>query len=236
MEKLNNWLKKIQYFLFPATCVLCSAKGLEHLDLCESCYDEIKPIKYLCNCCAEPLEDASACLCGHCLKARPNFEQVFACTLYQNEAKRLVNLLKHREHLAVSNVIGQLLFFYWQQYVSCNVDAVTYVPSHQLRKRQRGFNQSYLIAKHFCRLSGKPLAKSLLTRVKWSANQVGLSRKKRMSNIKNAFKVQTSQLPKRILLIDDVVTTASTVNEVARVLKKAGAIEVYVLTFARTAK
>ncbi len=236
MKKLNQWLTNAQYFLLPATCVLCSAKGLTQMDLCKSCFDSIKPIKRACHLCAEPFEQASDGLCGHCLKKRPYFDNVVACTLYKDSAKSLVNQLKNNQKLAAAKVMAQLMYQYWQQTGHSCIDAVTYVPTHPLKKRQRGFNQSYLIAKQFCTQASYPLTDVGLERVKWSDNQVGLTRKKRISNIRNAFAVKGKAVPKRVLLIDDVVTTASTANEVARVLKKAGAEQVIVLTFARTAK
>jgi ComF family protein len=223
--------------VFPAKCVFCNAKGLERLDLCQHCFLQFKPCINKCVICAEPFEKSVEGGCGRCLAHKPFFDLVTAPYLYKGLAKDLVLKLKSQQNTSCSKILAQLMLKHWLSLGGNHIDAIVAVPSHKEKRKQRGFNQSGLLALHIAKDLKIPYQQDWLKRIKWSKNQTGLSRKKRINNIKNAFIVDNAvKLPKTLLLIDDVVTTGSTVNEVARVLKKAGVKQVIVLAFARTAK
>lgn len=113
------------------------------------------------------------------------------------------------------------------------VDLVLPVPLHKKRLRHRGFNQSALLARHVAKRISIPLITDCLVRVKDTVPQVGLHAKERKKNIKNAFEVRNKCIEaKRLMLIDDVFTTGATVRECSKVLKKAGAKDIYVVTLA----
>ncbi|WP_431688238.1 ComF family protein [Hahella sp. NBU794] len=104
---------------------------------------------------------------------------------------------------------------------------------HKSKQRKRGFNQAELLARSLARYADVEFSNKLCKRIKASPPQTGLNRKNRRSNVKNGFAV-SSKLPQQpLIIIDDVVTTGSTVDELARTLKQAGALEVYVFSIAR---
>jgi ComF family protein len=114
-------------------------------------------------------------------------------------------------------------------------DAVVPVPLHPRRLRQRGFNQSLLLAAWVSRSVERPLWPDALQRIRWTESQITLDRAQRRSNVRGAFRVRRpgQVAGRRVLLVDDVYTTGATANECARVLRRAGAEEVYVVTLAR---
>ena len=118
---------------------------------------------------------------------------------------------------------------------SLNYDLIIPVPLHWIKEYSRGFNQAELIGRKISDKFNIPLSKTSLKRIRATPSQIGLSLKERTNNVKGAFSARSSQelSGKRILLVDDVMTTGATVNECSRILLQAGAREVFVYTLAR---
>ncbi len=236
-EKLNNWIKSAQYWIFPPCCILCGKAGMNGIDLCHSCYKAIQPLNCACPHCAEPLKTDKPMLCGHCLSEKTFFDKIDTPYLYQSTTKSLILKLKFQQKPVVARVIAQLLLDFWQTQPKPDFNAIYFVPSHPGKFRQRGFNQTELVYQWFCRLQGIKTQANPITRVRWQHDLISLKRKERKRKIKNAFALtNTETLPEKVILLDDVVTTTATVNEVARILKQAGVKKVYVLAFCRKAK
>ena len=134
--------------------------------------------------------------------------------------------------LPLAAAVRKTFFEHWS---SEKVDLLVPVPLHIKRLRERGFNQAYLLVMRWAKRDGVCCDGRLLRRVRWTEPQTTMNRKDRRKNVKGAFAVNRPEAVrgKRIVLVDDVYTTGSTVNECAKVLKKAGAEEVDVLTLAR---
>jgi ComF family protein len=147
-----------------------------------------------------------------------------------------IHRLKFGRHTSLSRPLSALLretfFQYWDV---TTVDLLVPVPLHLKRLRQRGFNQAHLLIRRWAKQDGIAFDGLTLSRSRWTEPQTALSRKERKKNIKGAFVVKHRETirGKKIVLVDDVYTTGSTVNECARVLMKAGAALVDVLTLAR---
>lgn len=147
-----------------------------------------------------------------------------------------IHRLKYGRHTSLSRPLGALvgdtLFRFWDVN---SVDLLVPVPLHLKRLRHRGFNQAHLLIQRWAKHDGIPFDGLTLLRNRWTEPQTALSRKERKKNIKGAFVVKTRDRieGKKIVLVDDVYTTGSTVNECARVLMSAGAQIVDVLTLAR---
>ena len=142
--------------------------------------------------------------------------------------------LKYRGKVSLAKSLGQLMLAALP--VAVEIDLVIPVPLHPSRLREREFNQSLLLADQVAKHLGRPLSFTNLVRTAPSEPQSTLSRKERMKNLRRAFAVRRPEsiARKRVLLIDDVLTTGTTVNECAKVLRTAGAEAVFVLTLART--
>ena len=165
----------------------------------------------------------------------PVFDRLRAVALHEGVARHLVHGLKYRDRTDLAPMMAAWMLLASDGYGHA-CDVVVPVPLHARRLLLRRFNQSAELARALARVAGKPLLASALQRIKPTRRQVGLSARRRAANVRGAFRVNKRCLDdvrgKHILLIDDVYTTGATVSSAARALKRAGAAEVTVLTFA----
>ena len=173
-------------------------------------------------------------LCGHCLADRPAFSSSYAPFLYGGAVKQAILRFKYRPAPWLSTQLGRLLFQGDGVFVA-TPDVVIPVPSHPSRLRQRGFNQSALLARHVAVAYRVPLDTTTLRRTREAMPQAGLDRAQRLKRLRGAFAANsTPRLANaRVLLVDDVVTTTATVRAAALALVSAGVRRVDVLSLAR---
>jgi ComF family protein len=169
-------------------------------------------------------------ICGECIKDQPAFRSVRTFGLYRGPLRKAINLLKYHNTKRLSKPLSEMIL----RMEMPRADTVMPVPLYKDRLRQREFNQSALLAKYTAKKTGRSLLVDCLVKARDTMPQVGLSSRERRSNIRNAFEVKKKELikGKDILLIDDVITTGATVRECSRVLKKAGAGNIYVMALA----
>ncbi len=225
--------------LLPPRCLICDAPGHRGMDICERCLRALPHNPHACCQCALPLASQSphGTRCGQCLQKPPAFDHAVSLFEYQDDAARLITQLKFHDRLALARLFGQLLcermLKQGESGHTAGVEALLPVPLHPQRLRQRGFNQSVELARTLQRRLKLPLLRHHVERVRATGHQTGLSAQARRSNIKGAFTVRKALPWQHIAIVDDVVTTGSTVNELARVLKKAGVETVSVWSVAR---
>lgn len=246
--------------LFPSDCRLCGTPlvNISRLPVCLSCLSDIRPIAGgVCARCGERLfspyvlgGDASQAQCGLCRRLEPPFARAVAYGSYDGGLRELVHLLKYEQVRPAAAVLGRMLAEAAQGLDSCwtrRPVMVVPVPLHARKLRQRGFNQSELVARAAIKHdaiklgagSGRmELHLGILERRRETQSQTGLTRHQRRENIRGSFAVaQPEEIAGReILLVDDVFTTGTTVSECARILRRAGASKIYVATVARTLK
>ena len=181
--------------------------------------------------------------CGLCRRLEPPYVKATAYGSYDGGLRELIHLLKYNGVRPAANVLGRMLAEAMedlQPHFSETEILVAPVPLHARKLRQRGFNQSELIARAAIKLktSGFRLSANLLERCRETTSQIGLSRHQRRENIRGAFRVVKPDevRGREVLVVDDVFTTGTTVSECARILRRAGASKVYVATVARTLK
>ena len=238
---------------FPGDCRLCgkSLTNVSRLPVCEACRDSVKPISgNLCALCGEQIfafgEQSTAAICGMCRRATPPFTRAVAFGSYEGELRGLLHLLKYGQVRPVADLLGSYLasaIAQIQPAFSGAAPIVVPVPLYGRKRRQRGFNQAELIARAALkrlsasgmRLEIKP---GLLKRQRVTSSQTGLTRHQRRANLRGAFVVQdrAAIAGRDILIVDDVFTTGTTVSECARLLMRAGARRVFVVTVARVLK
>ncbi|GBE41463.1 MAG TPA: ComF family protein [Nitrospirae bacterium] len=224
---------KVLNTLFPEKCPVCNENSSDHktAPICTVCWNSIQPYEGpRCNRCGLPLNSDSSIICGECIKDEPAYRSVRTFGLYKGPLKKAINLLKYHNMKRLSKPLSEIIL----RMEIPQVDAVIPVPLYKDRLRQREFNQSALLAKFTARKSGASLIVDCLVKVKDTMPQVGLSSRDRRKNLRNAFGVENKELieGKVILLLDDVITTGATVRECSRVLKKAGAGNIYVIGLA----
>ncbi len=227
-------LKTLLSGLFPSRCIFCQQTTGRELDVCPACYDALPHNQTCCVRCALPLaEDINhAVLCGRCIKKRPAFDYAYSPFRYENEIITLVHQLKFSEKIRFSRSIGEML---WQHFSTTGErpDCLLPVALHKSRMRQRGFNQSIEIARVLAKKLAIPIEHTAIERQRSTVAQTGLSAKQRQKNICGAFAVVGELHYKHVLIIDDVMTTGATVNELAKLLKKHNVERVGVLSIAR---
>jgi len=246
--------------LFPSDCRLCGTPlvNISRLPVCDECLFAMRPIGGgVCSVCGERLvspyafssgpssAEPDAPRCGLCRRLEPPYVKATAYGSYESGLRELIHLLKYDRVRPAASVLGRMLAEAMADLKPLFGDSqilVVPVPLHARKLRQRGFNQSELIARAAVKLNPAPdqlqLNAGILERRRETQSQIGLSRHQRRENIRGAFAVaKRDELAGReILLVDDVFTTGTTVSECARLLRRAGAAKVYVATVARTLK
>lgn len=237
MKVLNNLVKSFDDTLFPGyRCYICGRESEDlSLHLCERCKKNFPFISgNVCVVCGMPILDGNI-LCDTCKETRYYFDEARASFLYDKFSHALLYKLKYSGAKYIAELFGELIF---EVYKSWNiaVDFCIPVPLHYKRERNRGYNQSLLIANRFSELSGVPVRDDLIERVKETRNQTKLSRMERMTNLKGIFEYVSEDkiTGKNILIIDDVFTTGATTNEIAKVLRKHRPAKIFVLTAGKT--
>lgn len=225
--------------VFPPSCANCHCRTGRHGGLCPRCWSSMRFIERpFCEVLGTPFshDPGPGMLSAEAIAHPPVFDRLRSVALHEGIARDLVHDLKYRDRTDLAPMMaGWMVRAGGEALSAC--DAVIAVPLHRSRLFSRKFNQSAELARHVARLSGKPFSPRALHRRKRTAQQVGLTANARALNVRGAFAVPESCLPdvfgRRIVLIDDVFTTGATVSAATRALKRAGAAEVSVLTFAR---
>ena len=244
VNRFHAGISRLGLVIFPATCVLCGGDGAFGLDLCLPCQNDLPWIRRACTGCGLPLEGVSgtsglvqgshSTLCGICIREPRNFERGYAPFIYAEPADWLVQQLKFNSRLPCIRVLSHLLLQYLLQQEVEIPEAIIPVPLHAERYRQRGFNQALELARPIARAMNRPIINDICLRQQNTVPQLDLPAKKRAANVRNAFKIIKPMTAKHIAIVDDVMTTGATTNELARLLKRNGAEFVQVWTVART--
>ena len=207
-------------------------------DLCAACEGDLPASDAACSVCAEPLAAAGTDLrCGACLRRAPRFDAACCAFRYAYPVDHLIRALKYQGAIAQSRVLGNLLAAHISQVHRGPLpELLIPVPLAQGRFQSRGYNQAIELGKHLEKWLHISLRADLVVRTRETAEQAGLGQKERRRNIRGAFAC-SGRLPARHLaIVDDVITTGSTVNELARLLKREGAKRVEVWAVARAGK
>ncbi|AFL73735.1 ComF family protein [Thiocystis violascens] len=222
--------------LFPATCVLCGAPGVGGRDLCAGCDAELPRNRASCFRCALPLEGSvpPGMLCGRCQKKAPPFERCITVFRYESAVPSLVVGAKFRGRLNFARLLGQCLAETIREHALALPDVLVPVPLHSGRLRERGYNQALEIARALGRELDLPVDAKCCIRIAATQPQVGLDPRARRRNLRGAFALTRQPPWRRVAIVDDVVTTGSTVAELSRDFLKAGVEQVDVWAVART--
>ena len=245
VASINRYKTGLLDLLVPPLCLLCgeSLGRLENGDredgFCADCRSGMPPMpEARCRTCGRAFESGltSAHDCGWCLKSRPPFDRAEAAGLYEEKLREAVHLFKYQGRTEmVRPLSGYMSEHLEPPFYPPEADVILPVPLHLKRLKERGFNQALLLAKALFRPWPGMIRFDLLLRERWTEPQINLKGAERRKNVREAFSVpDRSEIQgRRVMLVDDVFTTGATVGECARILKKAGAAQVLVLTLAR---
>ena len=221
--------------LLPQRCELCQQATDSAAPVCARCHAGMQPVpSQCCPSCAD--FSAAGARCGRCLKSPPSFDHVISPYLYADTASTLIQGLKYHQHLRLARWMGQQIALELAKSPSIltSLDGIIPLPLHPIRMKQRGFNQALEIARPIAQTIEQPLMTTIATRIRDTVPQVSLPREDRQRNIRDAFECTADLSGMNLLVVDDVLTTGSSANELSRVLKLHGAASITVAAFART--
>lgn len=232
----SRLLDRVSYGLLPGQCLLCGIASGRRRDLCIDCQDALPFNQPACYQCALPLPTPA--ICGQCLANLPAFDHCIAPLRYGFPVDRLVNSFKHGGHFNRGTLLAELLvsaiLASQNDSESTLPELLVPVPLHWRRQFSRGFNQAGWLSRYLSRRLAIPTDQRLLSRHRHTPHQQGQSRKERLTNIRGAFQLNAPVQGKHIALVDDVMTTGTTVGELSDLLMGAGAARIDVWCLART--
>ncbi len=234
--------------IYPPQCYICGKflkkEEKEHFfhGLCTACLKRLKPLeKPICSICGVPFDSPKDRdhLCKECLSQRPWYDRARSAYYYSEPLAGAIQDLKYRSSSKMVPVLGNLLWLYfkeWTKQQKAKDPLIVPVPLHRKKLKERGYNQSLLLARKVASCSGLHLNYKSLAREKNTTTQTGLKKEERRRNVKGAFSLKKPEAvrDRNIILVDDVFTTGQTLNECTKTLKRAGAASVSCITLART--
>lgn len=238
---MSLW-KQILNFILPPRCAICG-KVLEiDKGICDNCVSKIEFINTaICYRCGNPLLEGKTSskkhlLCGNCIK-KPNklFRYSRSAYSYDDFSKKLILDFKFYDKTDLASLLAKIIYVAGKDIFAAGIDIIVPVPLHYTRLLYRRYNQSSLLAKELGRITGIKVEYDAIIKNKRTRPQVECSGTERLSNLKGAFYIKKPQVlqNKRVLLIDDILTTGSTLNECAKAIKKAKPKSIDNLTIAR---
>lgn len=241
MRFVSNAVGSFLGLIFPSRCLICESP-LHPMRECPLCPEHFRQIRVVeppvCSRCGRKMfgESVEALVCAECRSRRTFHDSGYSACAFADPLRDLIHLFKYRKKRYLSSFLGRLLVDSIRERPEmAGYDAIIPVPLHWRRRWTRGFNQALDLARPLSKRLGIPIIKGNLRRVRYTKPQVRLLSKERESNIKNAFRLRdpAKVAGKRLLLLDDVITSGATLNECARVLKGAGASWVAIVTLAQ---
>ena len=224
--------QKLNHFLNPALCLACGISVKPDDFICHYCLKSLERVQNPCCLCGLPNKSTGS-ICPPCLHNPPKWQKMIAPLSYSGYTRQLISEFKFNEKLHYAHALLTHIHSYYRERP---VQALLPIPLHKSRLLERGYNQSEEVASELSQLLHIELDRSSLIRVKPTQPQSGLSLNKRQLNIRKAFKYTPIHEYRSVAVIDDIITTGSTVLEVCKVLNRAGVQHVEVWSLARALK
>lgn len=238
--RLLNFIIKL---IFPPKCPLCEKIVEEDETLCKDCWEKIKFIKEpFCDKCSSPLEYKASkkVICAHCIQTKPLYVKLRSAVVYNSFVSKIIFKFKFYDKIHLKKFMAKLMVNAAQDIIK-DIDILIPIPLHKKRLIFRKYNQSLLLVEEIAKLTNKQVIYNFIYKNKHTVPQVKLKQKDRIENIKGKFSINENYLKEidkyknlNFAIIDDVVTTGSTIKECIKVLNKAGIKNVYVISFAKT--
>jgi len=234
--KIKDIYKYIIDYILPPRCLSCQIFTTGNDESCCDCWSKIsfisKPYCTLCGC-RLAISVLDGLTCGKCFVKKPSYEMARSLMKFNQYSKKIIHAFKYHDKTGLGKIFATLLCQRYRLEI-CDVDLIVFVPMNKLKRLLRMYNQAQILAEWISIILKKPIEHNLLIKSKWTKSQASLSKKAREKNLSNSLEINTKYIikGKRILLVDDVMTTGTTINKCTKLLKQAGATSVYVITIA----
>ncbi|WP_231950098.1 ComF family protein [Legionella lansingensis] len=215
----------------PSVCIVCYRYHREPYAVCKRCITLFTRLGPACHYCAFPLLDDQFLVCGRCSRTKPNFDQTLIAYRFEEPLRTLLHDYKYNGALFLRHFLVKLMLDALPR-PEIQTQCLVPVPLHPKRLRERGFNQAAELCKLLAKHLNIPCELTLCRKIHHTAPQAQLSGKERRRNLRHAFAVKPQQY-KHITLVDDLLTTGSTVSELTKLFKKQGVHRVDVWCCAR---
>lgn len=227
--RIRNVFDQILLQIYPNRCPVCDRILYEGC-ICPPCRMKLKYVRQpACYLCGKPLQNALQEYCLDCARGRHEFAQGRAVFVYRGAMRGILYRYKYGNRRDYTEFFAQeaaKMYREWARHQG--IELVVPIPLSKKRMRRRGYNQAELFARRFAQLCGLPYNARILKRTRDTAPQKQLSSEERKNNLKNAFKIEENVVNlKRVLLVDDIYTTGSTIDAAALVLKQSGIEDVF---------
>lgn len=236
----KKFLQKILDFVIPNRCLSCADYIDSEHNLCSKCWGKINFIsKPYCVKCGSPIEinlniDVT---CLECINLPPKFTLSRSLCKFDDNVKKIIHNFKYYDKTSISKFFAKLIFNLYAHDFQ-NADLIIPVPMHKIKRILRRYNQSQILAFEIGKIFNKHVLNNVLIKIKNTKSQSLLSKKERKSNLKNSIIIKNPELikGKSIILVDDVITTGTTIDYCCKLLKMAGVKKIYVCSIAKTSK
>lgn len=231
-----NYLKTLKDLLFPCLCLYCEKK-ISQGYLCKECLEKIiflYPPR--CHYCAKPLTLSTPNTCQQCSKKNYPYQRLISATAYKEPLISLIHLFKYKNCDYLADFLTSLMI---KQLSKINFDASNYhfitpIPLHRDKLKTRGYNQTQLLAKLLSNYFKIPFRDDIIINTNIRPSQTKLLKKKREKNVTGIFTIKKNLNKKRIILVDDIFTTGSTISACSNALKEKGTEAITIITLAKT--
>lgn len=218
----------------PSICILCKQFHGKSIAVCQDCVPYLPTLGPACQQCAYPLQDTSYLLCGHCVKRPPYFNSAVIGHAFEEPLRSLLHQFKYHQGLYLSSFLSDLMLETWHGR-QAKSDCLVPVPMHPKKLKARGFNQAVILTKKLAQRLQLPYELHLIKKITNTRPQATLNSQQRQNNLRHAFHAEQVH-HQHYTIVDDLLTTGNTANEIARILKKAGAKQVDIWCCARAIK
>lgn len=239
-KRFSLYVDTILNFIYPRNiyCIVCgdAIEKTQPYSICTSC---IKKIRFIdskaCEKCGKPLDNTYLpSQCPDCKSTHHYYTKGFSCVEYNENIKEIVHKLKYKNGRYLAYHMAEMMIDKLQKQDVEDIDLIVPTPLNKRRKKKRGFNQAYLLAKYIGKVMDWKVNRKNLIKTKETQSQNQLSRNDRKNNLRDAFRVISKDIfkDKKILIVDDVYTTGSTMDACSKEILKSEPKEIYVISFA----
>lgn len=217
LQKPKSIFKTLLDIVLPTVCYVCGRSCSSKYGLCDLCLNRIR-------------------LCAEYGSKNPYIEKAWSCSYYKDTIKECIHLFKYKGYIGLIDIFRDIMIDFVKKHdIHKNIDLIVPVPVYPTKKRERTYNHAEILARSLSKNFAIPINAKNLKKIKWTQSQSELGREKRLKNVKDTFLIvdKGAFSDKCVLLVDDVYTTGTTINECAKVLRGAKASKVFSLTLAR---